>query len=107
MVTIKHNNNNNNNNNNTDDDAQVHAVSKTVQTDRQTVGAMPSLREVPDLSERRPGFSPRSANVGFVVDRVSLKIDFLRVLQLCPVSVISCSTPTHRSSTSLNCALGA
>ena len=85
----------------------AHKLIQSLKQCRQTVRDMPFCREVPVLSERRPGFSPRSANVGFMVDRVSLENDFFRVLQLCPVSVISCSTLIHRLSTSLNNALGA
>ena len=53
----------------------THKLIQSLKQCRKTVRDIPSLRKVPDLSERRPGFSPRSANVGFVVDRVSLKTD--------------------------------
>jgi hypothetical protein len=51
--------------------------------------AVPWIRWlVAGLSPRRPGFAPRSINVGFVVDKVALRQVFLRVLRFCPVSII-------------------
>jgi hypothetical protein len=51
--------------------------------------ALPWLRSlVADLSPRRPGFTPGSIIVGFVVDKVALGQVFLRVLRLFPVNII-------------------
>jgi hypothetical protein len=51
--------------------------------------AVPSLRCVVDgLSLLRPGFTPGSVHVGFVVDKVALPQVFLRVTWSSPVSII-------------------
>jgi hypothetical protein len=41
---------------------------------------------VPSLSPRRPIFESRLAHVGFEVDNITLKENFLRVLRLCPIN---------------------
>jgi hypothetical protein len=51
--------------------------------------AVPWLRRlVAGLSSRSPGFAPGSIHVGFVVDKVELRQDFLRVLRFSPVNII-------------------
>jgi hypothetical protein len=51
--------------------------------------AVPWLRSlVVGLSPRRPGFTPGSIHVGFVVDKVALGQVFLRVLRFSPVNII-------------------
>jgi hypothetical protein len=50
---------------------------------------MPWLRQlVASLSPQRPGFYPGSVRVGFVVEKVALGQDFLRVLRFSPVNFI-------------------
>jgi hypothetical protein len=50
---------------------------------------VPWLRRlVADHSERRHGFAPGSAHVGFVVDKVALRQVFVLVLLFSPVSII-------------------
>jgi hypothetical protein len=44
--------------------------------------------QVNHLSQRRPGFVPRSVHVGFVVDKVALGQVSFRVLRFSPVSFI-------------------
>jgi hypothetical protein len=44
--------------------------------------------QVNNLSQRRPGFVPRSVHVGFVVDKVALGQVSFRVLPFSPVSII-------------------
>lgn len=41
------------------------------------------------------GFNPRQVRVGFMVDRVALGQDFLRVLRVCPVSIIPSMLNIH------------
>jgi hypothetical protein len=51
--------------------------------------AVPWLRSlVAGLSPRRPGFTPGSIHVGFVVDKAGLGQVFLRVLRFYPVNII-------------------
>jgi hypothetical protein len=52
------------------------------------IGAVSWLRSlVTGLSPRRPGFTPGSIHVGFVVDKVALGQVFLRVLRFFPVTL--------------------
>jgi hypothetical protein len=51
-------------------------------------GLAMARRLVAGLSPRRPGFSPGSVHVGFVVDKVAPGQGFLRVLRFSPVSFI-------------------
>jgi hypothetical protein len=49
---------------------------------------VPWLRSlVGGLSPRRPGLAPGSIHVGFIVDKVPLGQDFLRVLRFSPVNI--------------------
>jgi hypothetical protein len=54
-------------------------------------------RSVIGLSPRRPEFAPGLVRVGFVMDKVAVRQDFLRVLRFSPVHGIhrgsSCSSP--------------
>jgi hypothetical protein len=51
--------------------------------------AVPYLRRlVAGFSPRMPGFAPRAAHVGFVVDKVALGQIFLRILRSSPVNII-------------------
>jgi hypothetical protein len=51
--------------------------------------AVPWLRSlVVGLSSRRPGFTPGSIHVGFVVEKVALGRGFLRVFRFSPVNII-------------------
>jgi hypothetical protein len=52
-------------------------------------------RSVTGLSPRRPGFSPGSVCVGFVVDRVAVRQVFLRVLRVSFVSIVPPRLHTH------------
>ena len=67
---------------------------------------MPWIRQVTGLSQRRPGFNPRSANVEFVAYKVAAGLACLRVFLVPPVSIIACSRLVRDSLTmSLNNAL--
>jgi len=48
-------------------------------------------RLIPALSRWTPRFDPRRVYNGFVVDKVALGQDFLRVLKFFPVSIINLS----------------
>jgi hypothetical protein len=62
------------------------------------VETVPRLKRlVAGLSPRRAEFAPGSIHVGFVVDRVALGQDFLRVLRFSPVSIIPSGLHTHMS----------
>jgi hypothetical protein len=51
--------------------------------------AVPWLRRLAaGLSQRKTGFDPRPVHVRFVVNKVTLKEDFLPVLLFAPVSII-------------------
>jgi hypothetical protein len=50
-----------------------------------------------DLSPRRYGFDPRAVHLGFAVDKVGLKENFLRVLGVSPAHIIPVMlVPQHR-----------
>jgi hypothetical protein len=54
-----------------------------------TSGIVPCLgRLVADLALRRLGLSPMRFHVGFVVEKVVLEQDFLRILRISPVSSV-------------------
>jgi hypothetical protein len=47
------------------------------------------------LSLKRPRFTTRSVHVGFVVDKVALRLVPLRTLQISPVSIITSKFHAH------------
>jgi hypothetical protein len=59
-------------------------------------GAMPRFRSLEaGISSGRPGFNPRPLHVEFVVDKVALGPDFLRVFRFSPASRILPVLGTH------------
>jgi hypothetical protein len=76
--------------NNVQDNNYKHAIREVKSKSFQTqIKAVPWLRRlVAGLSPRRPGFDPKSVQVGYVVDKVALGQVFLRVLQFSPVNFI-------------------
>jgi hypothetical protein len=64
---------------------EISCVSKLPSQQRPSV----LRRLVAGLSPRRPGFTPGTVHVGFVVDNVALRQGFLRVLRSSPVNIIS------------------
>jgi hypothetical protein len=59
-------------------------------------GAMPRFRSLDaGISPGRPGFNPRPLHVEFVVDKVALGPDFLRVCRFSPASRILPVLSTH------------
>jgi hypothetical protein len=60
--------------------------------------AMPWLKQfIAGLSPRRPGFTPGSVHVGFVVDKETLGQVILRVLQFSPANIIPSLLHIHLS----------
>jgi hypothetical protein len=58
---------------------------------------VPWLRQLAAiLSQRRPGFTPWSVRVGFMVDNVALGQDSLRILQFPSVNIIPLSIVVYR-----------